>query len=310
MMTTAHMDASGIDNFVVTLLGTGTPQPSIERFGPSVLVEAGDRMLLFDAGRGATIRLAQLGIPLSRITTLFLTHFHSDHTSGIPDLWLTGCLPPVWAARKAAFNVIGPIGTKTLMNKLAEAYAVDIAIRLADEKISADAIGYTFREFGRDGTVYDEDGVKVIAFEVDHGEDIKPAFGYRVEYRGRAAVISGDTRFHSSVVDYGMGADLLIHEVAAARPGLLVDPFMQRIFAHHTSPREAGRVFARAKPKLAAYTHFVLLGSPAVKPMTIDDVLTETRETYSGPLEAGEDLMSFEIGDTVRVRRWNDTMLS
>jgi ribonuclease Z len=79
--------------FRVTLLGTGVPIPSPERFGPSTLIEAGDQKLLIDAGRGAAIRLYQLHIPLGRLDALLLTHYHSDHTSGIPDVWLTGWLP-------------------------------------------------------------------------------------------------------------------------------------------------------------------------------------------------------------------------
>ena len=77
----------------VTLLGTGRPDPVVDRFGPSTLVEAGGETLLFDVGRGASQRLWQLKIPLSKVTTVFLTHLHSDHVVGLPDLWLTGWLP-------------------------------------------------------------------------------------------------------------------------------------------------------------------------------------------------------------------------
>ena len=93
---------------------------------------------------------------------------------------------------------------------------------------------------------------------------IKPAYGYRIEYAGRVAVISGDTRYNENVIKYGAGADLLVHEVAAARPELMQEAYIQRIVAHHVTPREAGRVFAQAKPKLAAYTHFVMLASEQV----------------------------------------------
>src|ERR1043166_10293485 len=79
-------------DFSVTLLGTGTPVPLPDRFGPSTLVEAGGQKLLFDAGRGASIRLNQLEVPIGSIDALLLTHFHSDHTVGIPDVWLTGWL--------------------------------------------------------------------------------------------------------------------------------------------------------------------------------------------------------------------------
>jgi ribonuclease Z len=159
------------------------------------------------------------------------------------------------------------------------------------------------KEFDTDGVVFNTNGLKIIAFEVDHGEVIKPAYGYRIEYGARAAVVSGDTRYNENVVKYGAGADLLIHEVAIARPELLSEAYVQRIMAHHTSAREAGSIFARTKPKLAAYTHLVFLASEQVSPASVDDVIAETRLTYAGPLEVGEDLMSFDIGDAVHVRR-------
>jgi ribonuclease Z len=98
----------------VTLLGTGRPDPVIDRFGPSTLVEAGGETLLFDCGRGATQRLWQLGIPLSRVGVVFFTHLHSDHTVGLPDLWLTGWIPTPYGRRSAPLDVRGPAGTRTL----------------------------------------------------------------------------------------------------------------------------------------------------------------------------------------------------
>ena len=97
---------------------------------------------------------------------------------------------------------------------------------------------------------------------------------------------------------------MLIHEVAIARPELASTPFAQPILAHHTTPHDAGRVFAEAKPKLAAYTHLVLLSSEKVPEATVDDIVAQTRETYAGPLEVGEDLTSFDIGDSVAVHHW------
>jgi ribonuclease Z len=290
-------------DFRVTLLGTGVPTPRPDRFGPSTLVEAGDQTLLVDAGRGAAIRLYQLGVPMGRIDALLLTHYHSDHTSGIPDVWLTGWLGSFYARRTRPFRVIGPRGAHNLMSNLEKAYAADIAIRIADEKLPPEGVAIAVEEFERDGVVYEAGGVRVIAFEVDHGDVIKPAYGYRIEYAGRAAVISGDTRYNENVVKYGAGADLLVHEVAAGRPELMGEDYIQRIIAHHTTPREAGQVFARTRPKLAAYTHLVLLVSDKVQPPSLDDLIAETRETYDGPLVVGEDLMSFAIGETVTVSR-------
>jgi ribonuclease Z len=248
--------------------------------------------------------MAQIKVPIGKIDPLFITHFHSDHVSGIPDVWLTGWLGPVFGRRKAPFHVIGPTGSKNLMDNLQKAHALDIGIRQADEKLPAEGIAVRTEEFNKDGVVYEKDGVKVIAFEVDHGDVIKPAFGYRIEYRGRSAVISGDTRYNENVIKYGTGTDLLIHEVAIARPELMSERFAQNIMAHHTSPQDVGRVFAQAKPKLAAYTHLVFLSSEKVPEATLDELVKQTRETYGGPLEVGEDLTSFEIGDTVTVKRW------
>ncbi len=288
--------------FRVTLLGTGVPIPSPERFGPSTLVEAGDHTFLIDAGRGATIRLFQIGMPIGKIDVLLITHFHSDHTVGIPDLWLTGWLSSYFGARQRPFHAIGPIGTRALMRHLEAAYVRDVEIRIEDEKLERKHAAITVEEFAQDGVVYEANDLRVIAFTVDHGAAIKHAYGYRIEYQNRVAVISGDTRYNENVVKYATGADLLIHEVAMARPELLEEPYIQRIVNHHTSPREAGLVFSRAQPKLAAYTHLVLLASENVAAPSIKQLIMETRVTYSGPLEVGEDLVCFEIDEHVVVR--------
>ena len=295
---TVNTQVKAESDFKVTLLGTGTPIPDPDRFGPSTLVEAGNQKLLFDAGRGVPIRVRQLGFRESKIDVVFLTHYHSDHTSGIPDIWLTGWLGN---SRQKPFRLIGPVGAKSLMANLENAYALDIKIRLVDEKLPPEGIATAVEEFEKDGVVYDNDGVKVIAFTVDHGADIKPAVGYRIEYKGHAVVISGDTRYDQNVIKYGTGVDLLIHEVCIVRPELLSNPFIKRVVDHHTTPREAGQVFSLAKPKLAVYSHLVFLASDKVPRATVNDIVAGTRETYDGPLQVGEDLMSFEIGDTVIV---------
>jgi ribonuclease Z len=295
------------NDFSVTLLGTGTPIPALNRFGPSTLVEAGEQKLLFDAGRGASIRLHQLGIPIGRINALFLTHYHSDHTVGIPDLWLTGWLQSYFGTRKTPFRVFGPQGAKTLMTHLEQAYALDIKIRIEDEKLPPEGVAVEVSEFNADGIFYEKNGLKVIAFEVDHGAAIKPAYGYRIEYDGRAVVLSGDTRFNHNVIKYGASADLLVHEVAIARPQLLFEDYIQRIIAHHTTASEAGTIFQQTAPKLAAYTHLVFLASENIPAASVDELIAETRRTYRGPLEIGEDLMRFEIGDAVTVRRFTQS---
>ena len=114
-LTVAPAARAEDSTFRVTLLGSGVPDPQPDRFSASTLVEAGDQKLIFDVGRGATIRLYQLRVPLSKIDVVFFTHYHSDHTIGMPDLLLTGWLPPAFAHRTQPMHVVGPIGAKALM---------------------------------------------------------------------------------------------------------------------------------------------------------------------------------------------------
>jgi ribonuclease Z len=296
--------SSPSDPIVVTLLGTGTPDPRIDRFGPSTLVEAGGKRLVFDVGRGATIRLQQLGISIGQLTGIFITHLHSDHTSGIPDLWLTGWLPP-HGERQKPFRVWGPQGTANMMHFLKKAYQADLNIRMADEKLPRQGIAIDVTEFARDSVIFDEDGVTVTAFKVDHGKYIKPAYGYKVAYGKRSVVLSGDTRYCENVITYARGTDLLLHEVAMAPDDVKSLPHIQRILGHHTLPADAGRVFAQAKPGIAVFTHLALLADRnGVRPSS-NEVVAETRKTYGGPLEVGEDLMRIVVGETIEVKRFD-----
>jgi ribonuclease Z len=267
----------------------------MDRFGPGVLVQVGNQTLLFDCGRGITQRLFQIGVKLGIANKLFLTHLHSDHIVGIPDLWLTGWLEIPAAQRQGAFQVFGPAGTRNLMESLERAFEWDIHTRIADQKLAKENVALLVTEI-KEGVVYERDGVKVTAFEVDHGDLVKPAFGYRVDHGGHSVVVSGDTRYNENLIRYATGTDLLIHQVAAVRPPLLAVPTFQVILAHHTKPEEAAMVFAKAKPKLAVFYHFSLLGTAQVPPMTAQDVVELARKSYSGPLLAGEDLMAFRIG--------------
>lgn len=286
----------------VTLLGTGDPIPRTDRFGPSTLVEAGEHRMLFDAGRGAAQRLGQLGISLGDIDELFITHFHHDHLIGITDVWMTGWLPNPFGRRSSPWRVWGPTGTQSILEGLRQAMDPNIRIRIIDEQLPPAGAEFDVTEFSQDGVIFDEDGIVVTAFAVNHGEHIKPAYGYRIDYAGRSVVISGDTKFDENLIRISEGVDVLIHELAAANDEILqFDPRMQLILDHHTSPEEAGIVFARAAPKLAVYTHYTLLSAPNAPEVTVETVLERTRVNYAGPLQAGADLMRFEIGDTVNV---------
>ena len=286
----------------VTLLGTGTPNPHPERFGPSTLVEAGSQKFLFDVGRGATIRLNQLRIPMRDVTAVFITHFHSDHLVGLADLWLIGWLPPNYARRPIPLRILGPTGLSQITAGMEQTYAADISIRVKDEGLDPSAAKFDVTEFSEDGVVYEHDGVVVRSFAVNHGELIKPSYGYRIEYGERSVAISGDTRFDENLIEAAKGVDLLIHEVVAIPENLFaVNPAMKRVEAHHTTAEDVGTVFSRVKPKMAALTHYVLTAGPGIPPITKQQVVERVRSTYSGPLVAGNDLMMIEVGDTVTV---------
>ena len=286
----------------VTLLGTGTPNPHPERFGPATLVEAGSQRLLFDAGRGVTIRLNQLGIPMREVTAVFITHFHSDHLVGLADLWLIGWLPPNYGRRQTPLRIWGPLGLSKITAGMEEAYSPDIAIRVKDEALPRSAAKFDVNEYTEGGVIYEHEGVAVTSFEVNHGELIKPAYGYRVDYAGRSVVISGDTRFDQNVIKAAKGADLLVHEVVAIPEALFaINPAMKRVEAHHTTAEEVGTVMSEAKPRLGVLTHYVLTSGPGIPPATKEEVLDRVKTRYSGPVVAGHDLMAIEVGESVRV---------
>ena len=288
--------AARAQDIKVTLLGTGTPAPVMNRFGPSILVEAGGRKFLFDAGRGALQRLAQARVGWQEVDAVYLTHLHSDHVVGLPDLWLVGWLTGL---RNRPLAVVGPKGTVSMVSHLEQAFAFDIRMRILDEHASREGVAVLARDI-EEGIVYERDGLKITAFEVDHFP-VVPAFGYRIDYRERSVVLSGDTRVSTNLVRHAQGVDLLIHEVVSpatfARQGFAPETVRSRI-DHHTTPEQAGEVFSRTKPRLAVYSH---IGPPAA---TATDLLGPTRSSYDGRVEVGEDLMVIEVGEAaVEVRR-------
>ena len=276
----------------VTLLGTASgPRAFVDKAGISTLVEAGGERLLFDAGRGFMQRLVQAGYPMNAVTKLFLTHLHSDHIIGVPDLMLTP-----WSAapeRKVPLEVWGPDGTRAMMQRLEEAFAFDIHMRRdVDESFSPEGIKVVAHDI-REGTVFQKNGVTVTAFLVSHGL-VKPSYGYRVDYAGRSVALSGDTSPSDSLVAATKGVDVLIHEAIDldVLQRLVPDKArMEAIVARHTTPEQAAGIFSRVSPRLALFSH-----SPGTAA-----IVEQTRRHYSGRVEMGEDLMVIDIGAEVRV---------
>jgi ribonuclease Z len=153
-----------------------------------------------------------------------------------------------------------------------------------------------------EGVVYSQNGMTISAFEVDHGGEELPAFGYRIDYRGLSAVLSGDTTFNENLIYHAQGADLVVHEVTATSGTAAESPEqLKRIGSNHTTPEQAGEVFARIKPKLAVYNHLLLFGGA-----TAEDLIPATRKRYAGPLVVGEDLMHIDIGENIEARQFRD----
>lgn len=284
----------------VTMLGTGTPVPSPTQYGASILIEAGGQALLFDCGRGCGIRLAQARREIfNKLDGVFLTHLHSDHVVGLPDLWLNG-----WTLGRAIpLSIWGPVGTEDMMGGLRQAFAFDAHMRGEVERVPASMTGLQVKvvEFLEDGVIFRQGGVSVTAFLVDHAA-IKPAFGFRIDYAGRSVLLSGDTRPTPNLVKYGSGVDLFILDVMS--PMMIRNVRAQRasreaeiIIGHHTTASQAAEIFARTGPRLAVYTHTIN------KPAVAANLIATTREGYAGQLLVGEDLMEISIGAKIRVQR-------
>lgn len=274
----------------VVVLGSGNPVPSRDQAGTTILVQAGGQSLLIDCGRGCTTRLAAFDPALvGRIDKLFLTHLHSDHVVGIPDLLLNG-----WTqGRNQPLHVWGPKGTDAMMKTLRKAYAEDVRYRLRDG-IPADDAGLKrlVTRLGADGIVYDENGLRVRAFRVHHGD--VPSYGYRIEYGGRSVFISGDTGPTPALAANGEGVDLALLEVASPP---MVDYVRQRFSAdqaakildiHLTAP-QAAAVMAAIRPKLAVYYHTVVncRAEAALKAATAAE--------YPGPIAVSRDLTEIRV---------------
>jgi ribonuclease Z len=292
----AHPADGSTGEFRITLLGTGNPRPEMDRFGPGILIEAGAHCLLLDCGRGATQRLFERDL-LTSVEDVLFTHLHSDHVTGFPDFWLTGWL----FGRNRALRVWGPRGTRSMIRNVEHAYAFDVHMRRdVDERLPADGARIEVHDIGEGVVAGVADGVRVTAFLVDHGP-VKPALGYRVEYAGRSVVFSGDTRPSENLVKHAQGVDVLVHEVLAPdierRRTKMTDPAaVERVIAHHTTAEEAGKLFARIRPKLAVFSHIV----PSVAKES--DVLPEAAKYYDGRMVFGADRMTIRIGSEIEVR--------
>ena len=294
-LVSACVAADDSPDIVVTVLGSGTPIPSPTQAGTAILVQAGGETLMFDCGRGCTTRLAELNPKLlTHVTALFVSHLHSDHIVGIDDLWLNG-----WTqGRRVPLQIWGPEGTSEMMSNMRATFAFDIHRRVTDGVPSTtDGLADAFTDISEDGLVYAKNGVEVTAFVVDHAT-VKPAWGFRIDYKGRSVMISGDTTITESLYTYGKGTDVILQEVISpAMTHYLEANFapeqVKKVLSYHTEARDAGDLFLKSKPRLAVYYH------TGVEERSTRPLLEETRVVYDGPLEVSHDLYQIRIGDEV-----------
>jgi len=318
------LTAQGLANaadpvMTVTLLGTGVPLLQADNLAlngralSGLLVQAGTERMLFDCGQGVYSRLLQSNRDKSVFATnnisvdkVFLSHLHTDHIADLAPLYSLGALyrnDAFFALATKPLRVWGPgagpnqpTGTWAMMQGLRMAYESDFYVRQlftgeGDVVFTNDAVETidSAKEIKEGGEVIDlGNGLTVTAFEVNHAP-VSPSYGFRVDYKGKSFVYSGDTAPNANVAKYAKNVDLLVHEVYGYPRDAAAE-----IFDYHTSPEDAAtKVFAKAKPKQVVYTHMVM--APGTTPQ---DLIDRTRTAgYKGKLAAGQDLMTINLND-------------
>lgn len=270
----------------IVFLGTGTPNADPDRFGPSVAIVVNDTPYIVDFGPGVVRRAAAAhrngiaGLTMPKLTHAFLTHLHSDHTAGYPDLILT----PWVLDRVDPLEVYGPPGLQNMTDHILAAYREDISMRLdGGEPSNKTGFKVNVHEI-KPGVIYQDANVKVTAFPVKHGS-WKEAFGYRFETPDRTIVISGDTAPAETIVANCRGCDVLIHEVYSTAGFATRPPAWQKYHSQfHTSSEELAALANRAKPGLLILYHQLFWGTSEA------ELVKEINADYAGKVVAAHDL--------------------
>jgi ribonuclease BN (tRNA processing enzyme) len=270
----------------LVLLGTGTPVPDPDRSGPALAVVVDDVPYLVDCGPGVVRRASAAwrggvpGLEMRNLERVFITHLHSDHTVGLPDLIFT----PWVLGRRRPLQVFGPKGVEAMVEHVLAAYAEDVRVRTTGfEKIDP-AGGRAVARTIEPGLCYEDERVRVRAFRVPHGQ-WEDAFGFRFETPDRTIVVSGDTGPSDALVEAARGADILVHEVYSAEIAALFPEDLRRYHgSFHTSTLELAAIAERARPGLLVLTHQLFAGAAE------EDLVREIRKVYGGKVVSGKDL--------------------
>ncbi|MEP3421457.1 MAG: MBL fold metallo-hydrolase [Erythrobacter sp.] len=298
------------DAFEIVLCGTGSPQYQPDRGQPCTAIIAAEQVFLFDSGQGASQGMQASGVPILKLHRVFLTHLHSDHISGLGDVlhnsWLYG--------RKQEAVVIGPPGTAGMLEGVQMSFAADMSERnkmIGNEYGESNSGMGTAQEAEVEGDtltlVYDQNGVKISAFRVDHPA-WENAYGYKFEYQGKVIVISGDTRRSANLVRHAVGADILIHEVLntsmmrSIAEGLrehgdaTVDPErMETIISTHTSTTDLAELATEANVGTLVLTHLI---PPIPASSFVEGAFTQgMTDIFDGELIVARDGLRIDLSD-------------
>jgi ribonuclease Z len=276
----------------LTLLGTGTPAPNVQRSGPAQIIEAGDDHILIDCGAGTLHRLVAAGYATLPLTAIAFTHLHSDHVTGIMDVLWAGWIQRRWQTPPVVY---GPPGTQHFIDHLIEAMDYDIRVRTGPV-LRRENLVPTVVEVEDDWEVEGVDW-RLSAFRVEH-LPVDQAFGFRIDQDERSIVVSGDTKECENLVKHSRDASLLVHEVFWSK-GLqqLADaassPEERARFdllkTYHTGSIEVGQVARDANTEHLVLSH--ILRAQGDASVFGEDIA----QAYGGELTVGEDLMTFEV---------------
>jgi len=278
----------GIEMIEIILTGTGSPMVDPNRAGPSTLVIAGGQTFLVDCGRGVLMRAAAVGVGAANLTAVLLTHLHSDHITDLSDVittrWVTSLGP-------APLRIIGPPGTRAVVEATLAALAPDISYRIGHHADITAGPEVTVDEH-TDGQVWDDAGVSITAAPTDH-RPVEPTIGFRVEYGGVSVVLAGDSVPCATLDSLASGANALVHTVI--RKDLVEQVPVQRlkdILDYHSSVQEAAATATRAGVDTLVLTHYV----PPLAAGQEDQWRALAASEFSGRVELGDDLLRVQVG--------------
>ena len=280
------------DIIKVTILGSGTPRVNIDRFSQSILIEHKNDKFLFDAGRGALLRLNQSRILPNEIENIFFTHLHSDHILGFSDILMTG-----WVYhRQKPLNIFGPPGTINFVDSTIRSFEEDIKVRsLPPESLNVENLKSNI-EIIYDDFTYKKNGLTIETFAVKH-EPFTYAFGFKIFNSKYCMVISGDTTYSEQVIEKTKNCDLLIHEIAHASEHTLEKyPKAKGVISYHTDASQVSKIINTVKPRLTILNHVLSLDGSSD-----EQILNEIKKNTKHKVLIAKDLMTIDLKDEIYI---------